>query len=92
MSKKQSSDDLFCDFYAEWVKVYKEGAVRPITLNKYNMAHSWICKLAPDLKLGDLDRIRYQEIINIPLAEESFVQVVVRSLAIKFCKEDGMVG
>lgn len=64
MSKKQSSDDLFCDFYAEWVKVYKEGAVRPITLNKYNMAHSWICKLAPDLKLGDLDRIRYQEIIN----------------------------
>lgn len=43
MSKKQSSDDLFCDFYAEWVKVYKEGAVRPITLNKYNMAHSWIC-------------------------------------------------
>lgn len=64
MSKKQSSDGLFCDFYAEWVKVYKEGAVRPITLNKYNMAHSWICKLAPDLKLGDLDRIRYQEIIN----------------------------
>ena len=64
MSKKQSSDDLFCDFYAEWVKVYKEGAVRPITLNKYNMAHSWICTLAPDLKLVDLNRIRYQEIIN----------------------------
>lgn len=64
MSKKQSSDDLFCDFYAEWVKVYKEGAIRPITLSKYNMAHSWLCKLAPDLKLGDLDRIHYQEIIN----------------------------
>lgn len=64
MSKKQSSNDLFCDFYAEWVKVYKEGAIRPITLSKYNMAHSWLCKLAPDLKLGDLDRIHYQEIIN----------------------------
>ena len=64
MSKKQSSDDLFCDFYAEWVKVYKEGAIRPITLSKYNMAHSWLKKLVPDLKLCDLDRIHYQEIIN----------------------------
>ena len=64
MSKKQSSDDLFCDFYAEWVKVYKEGAIRPITLSKYNMALSWLKKLAPDLKLCDLDRIHYQEIIN----------------------------
>lgn len=62
MSKKQSSDDLFCHFYAEWVKVYKEGAVRTITLNKYHMAHAWLCKLAPDLKLCELDRIHYQEI------------------------------
>ncbi len=64
MSKKQSPGDLFCDYYAEWVKVYKEGAIRPITLSKYNMAHSWLKKLAPDLKLCDLDRIHYQEIIN----------------------------
>ncbi len=64
MLKKQSSGELFCDYYAAWVNVYKRGAVRPITLNKYSMAHSWICKLAPDLKLSDFDRIRYQELIN----------------------------
>ena len=35
--KKHTSEDLFCDFYEDWVKVYKDGAVRPITLNKYKM-------------------------------------------------------
>lgn len=64
MSGKYSATDLFCDFYEEWVKVYKEGAVRGITLSKYHMAHNWICRLVPDLKLCDLDRICYQEIIN----------------------------
>ena len=64
MTKKQSSEDLFSDYYAEWITVYKEGAVRPITLNKYKMAQSWLCRLVPDLRLCDLDRIRYQEIIN----------------------------
>ena len=43
MTKKQSSEDLFSDYYAEWITVYKEGAVRPITLNKYKMAQSWLC-------------------------------------------------
>ena len=58
MTKKQSSEDLFSDYYAEWITVYKEGAVRPITLNKYKMAQSWLCRLVPDLRLCDLDRIR----------------------------------
>lgn len=64
MSREKSSEDLFSDYYAKWIKVYKEGAVRPITLSKYNMAHAWICSLAPNLRLSDLDRIRYQELIN----------------------------
>ena len=65
MSNKLSSDTLFCDYYSEWVKIYKEGAVRSITLSKYHMAHSWLCRLAPSLKICDLDRIHYQEIINV---------------------------
>ena len=34
-----SSDTLFCDYYKKWITVYKEGAIRPITMNKYKMAH-----------------------------------------------------
>jgi hypothetical protein len=29
--------DLFCDYYAKWVGIYKEGAIRRVTLNKYLM-------------------------------------------------------
>ena len=29
--------DLFCDYYEKWVKVYKEGAIRKVTLDKYKM-------------------------------------------------------
>ena len=53
------STTLFCDYYKQWITVYKEGAIRPVTMNKYNMAHHWLEKLAPDLTLGDLDRFAY---------------------------------
>ena len=26
---------LFCDYYKQWIMVYKEGAIRPITMQKY---------------------------------------------------------
>lgn len=55
---------LVCEYYEKWVEVYKEGAVRPITLNKYKMTHSWLKKLAPNLKLCELNRITYQQILN----------------------------
>ena len=56
--------DLFCNYYEKWIKIYKEGAIRKVTLDKYKMSHSWLKKLAPDLKLCDLNRVAYQQIIN----------------------------
>lgn len=56
--------DLFCNYYEKWIKIYKEGAIRKVTLDKYRMSHSWLKKLAPDLKLCDLNRVAYQQIIN----------------------------
>ena len=59
-----SSDTLFCDYYKKWITVYKEGAIRPITMNKYKMAHQWMVKLIPTLTVGDIDRISYQQLLN----------------------------
>ena len=59
-----SSDTLFCDYYKKWITVYKEGAIRPITMNKYKMAHQWLVKLIPTLTVGDIDRISYQQLLN----------------------------
>ena len=57
-------DDLFCDYYEKWIKIYKEGAIRKVTLDKYKMTLRWLRKLIPDLKIKDLTRISYQELLN----------------------------
>jgi len=55
---------LFCDYYKQWISVYKEGAIRNVTMSKYNMAYQWLLKLIPNLTIGDLDRITYQKLLN----------------------------
>ena len=56
--------DLFYEYYAQWISVYKEGAVRKVTMDKYRMTHSWLKRLAPDLRLCDMSRVTYQQILN----------------------------
>lgn len=56
--------DLFCDYYEKWVAVYKEGAIRKVTLDKYKMTISWLKRLVPELALSDLNRIAYQQLLN----------------------------
>lgn len=53
MLDQAKSTDLFCDYYAQWVHVYKEGAIRKVTLDKYLMTQAWLIKLIPDLQVCD---------------------------------------
>ena len=64
ITKVSGNSVLFCDYYKQWITVYKEGAIRPVTMQKYNMAHEWLTKLVPNLALCDLDRITYQNLLN----------------------------
>lgn len=56
--------ELFCDYYARWIEVYKLGAVRQVTMGKYRMTQKWIQTLVPELPLSGLDRIAYQQLLN----------------------------
>ena len=56
--------DLFCDYYARWIEVYKNGAIRKVTLDKYLMTHQWLKKIVPKLRLCEVNRIVYQQILN----------------------------
>lgn len=56
--------DLFYEYYAQWIGVYKEGAVRKVTMDKYRMTLSWLKRLAPNLRLCDMSRVTYQQILN----------------------------
>ena len=64
MLSKTNANDLFCDYYAQWICVYKEGAVRKVTMDKYKMSHSWLLKLIPELKICELNRVSYQQLLN----------------------------
>lgn len=55
---------LFCEYYKQWVEVYKRGAIRDATMSKYLMTQKWVEKLAPELKMSDMTRTVYQKLLN----------------------------
>jgi len=55
---------LFINYYENWIKTFKEGALRPITIRKYYMALEWLKRLAPKLRVYELTRVEYQRILN----------------------------
>ncbi|MFR0596820.1 tyrosine-type recombinase/integrase [Limosilactobacillus mucosae] len=58
------STKLFYKYYKQWIALYKENAIRPITLDKYYLAQRKLRELAPDLHLNQLNRRTYQDLIN----------------------------
>lgn len=64
MRKDMNSETLFCEYYRQWVNIYKKGAIREATMAKYLMTQKWVEKLAPELKLCELSRTVYQQLLN----------------------------
>ena len=64
METINKNSERFCDYYAKWISVYKEGAIRDVTLGKYKMTQKWLEKLVPDLRMEELNRITYQQLLN----------------------------
>lgn len=63
MVKKQQKE-LFSNYFEKWINVYKEGAIRKVTMEKYKLSLNWVKKLAPKLRLCDIDRVTYQQLLN----------------------------
>lgn len=59
-----NSTELFCEYYKQWIEVYKRDAIREATLAKYQMTHKWVEKLVPELKVSELTRNAYQQLLN----------------------------
>ncbi|HHU08188.1 MAG TPA: site-specific integrase, partial [Clostridiaceae bacterium] len=56
--------ELFYIYYQRWITLFKEGAIRDVTMAKYLMTLKWLKQLVPELRIGDLDRISYQQLLN----------------------------
>ena len=64
MLNDMNSTELFCEYYKQWIEVYKRDAIREATLAKYQMTHKWVEKLVPELKVSELTRNAYQQLLN----------------------------
>ena len=47
MSNDTNMNMLFYEYYAQWIEVYKRGAIREATMAKYFMTQKWVEKLVP---------------------------------------------
>lgn len=64
MPNKLKSKELFSQYYRRWVRMYKEGAIRNVTMQKYLMTQMWIEKLIPTLAINEMTRTTYQQLLN----------------------------
>ncbi|EGC1170984.1 site-specific integrase [Listeria monocytogenes] len=64
MKAKKRKEQTFHEYFKEWVDLYKVGAIRSITLQKYYVTEQKIQELVPELKIKDLDRYTYQQLLN----------------------------
>jgi integrase len=64
MTNQTKALELFSQYYARWIKIYKEGAIRKVTMQKYLMTQIWIEKLAPELLTTEMTRTSYQQLLN----------------------------
>nr|WP_318033336.1 hypothetical protein [Mycoplasmopsis cynos] len=61
---RKKSEILFYKYFQNWIYVYKKGSIRSVSFKKYELSLDWIIKLAPNLKLCDINRMEYQKILN----------------------------
>ncbi len=64
MQNDIDKDILFCEYYKQWVEVYKRGAIREATMSKYLMTQKWVERLVPELKVSEMTRSAYQQLLN----------------------------
>lgn len=64
MPRKYYSTKLFYKYYLEWIELYKKGAIRDVTIDKYYLTQRKLIELAPELHLNELDRRSYQALLN----------------------------
>ena len=74
MKNDINTTELFCDYYKQWIDVYKKGAIREATMAKYLMTQKWVERLVPELKLSELTRTAYQKLLN-DYAKEQFLML-----------------
>lgn len=59
-----NNEEYFYEYYGKWIHLYKEGSIRPVTLEKYRLVYRELKKRIPFLKTRDITHYSYQKLIN----------------------------
>ena len=70
-----TSSMLFVEYHCNWIHMYKEGSVRPVTLDKYYLTHCELKKRIPNVKVGELNHYVYQKLINDYAEDHEYLTV-----------------
>lgn len=60
----KKNNTLFYKYFNDWIDRYKVGLIAEVTLKKYRINSKFIEINFPDLKIFELNRKKYQDIIN----------------------------
>ena len=63
MQNDMDKTQFFCEYYKQWIEIYKRGAIREATMAKYLMTQKWLEKLIPELKVEELTLFSFQIVI-----------------------------
>ena len=64
MPTKRAASQYFHEYFAEWIELYKQGAVRSVTYRKYTITLRRLAELAPNLRICEIDKRQYQTLLN----------------------------
>lgn len=57
------SEQLYWDYFNDWFELFREAKIRPVTQRKYHEAQKEIKRLAPNLRLCDINRMKIQKLL-----------------------------
>lgn len=57
------NDELFYEYFGDWFEIFKKDQIRPVTARKYIEAKKSIKQLAPNLTLGQMNRMKVQKLL-----------------------------
>lgn len=60
----QNKKTTLYEYFKNWIEIYKKGAIREVTMKKYQLSLLWVKRLVPKMRLCDINRVSYQELLN----------------------------
>ena len=76
-------DEKFCDYFDRWVKEFKEGNIREVTLDKYYCTSKALRKIAPALMMSELDRTAYQRYLTFMAKHTRKPRLLISTITLK---------